>query len=140
MNSKLLRALPLLCLLILGSVRLSGAEVHEPKIGSPERVAIMEAMRGPVSKYVGKRVTFTGELKVSGVWAVFKGGAAPTDGVAPKGDKGFELTLDYFGLLRLEKGQWKLLVSGFSGGMDLFMEARQKYPQVPKELVPPVPQ
>jgi len=52
----------LLFLIFAGTSR--AAEVREPKIGSPERKAIMEIMRGPVSKRIGKRVTFTGSLKI----------------------------------------------------------------------------
>jgi len=123
-------------LLLLVGLGVVEAAVVEPKIGSPERKAIMETMRGPVSKHVGKRVTFTGNVKTCGVWATFDGGVAPTDGVMPKGDVASEMELDFFALLRLEKGEWKLLLWGFAGDVGLLQDARKKFPQVPKELVP----
>ena len=56
------------------------AEVYEPKPGSAERTAIMDAMRGPVSKHAGTKVKFTGAVKVSGQWARFQGNVASADG------------------------------------------------------------
>ena len=135
MHSHFLRdALFLLAMIFAGTAR--AAEPREPKIGSPKRKAIMETMRGPVSKHVGKRVTFTGTVKILGEWATFNGGAAPTDGVMPKGDVGFDMTLDLFALLRLENGSWKLLHFGFAGDIGAMQEARKKYPKAPMELVP----
>lgn len=118
-----------------------GAEpVREVAPGSAERKAIMEALRGPVSKHVGKRVTFTGSAKVSGGWAVFNGGAAPTDGVTPKNeDVAFELELDLFALLRKEDGEWKVLYFAFAGDVGPMQEAREKFPEIPKSLVPVIP-
>lgn len=123
--------------LLLGVAAVSrAAEVREPKIGSPERKTIMETMRGPVSKHIGKRVTFTGNVKICGEWATFQGNAAPSDGVAPKGGAAGELELDFFALLRLEKGKWTLLHWGFAGDIGVMDEARQKFPKAPKELLP----
>jgi hypothetical protein len=135
MAAHLIRSLAFSLLLILAA-RSHAAEVREPKVGSPERKAIMETMRGPVSKHIGKRVTFTGTVKICGDWATFNGDAAPSDGVAPKGGAAGELELDFFALLRLEKGRWKLLHWGFAGDIGVMDEARQKFPKAPKELVP----
>ena len=137
MTSLLVRTVTFLLLLIFAGVA-RAAEVREPKIGSPERKAIMEIMRAPVSKGVGKRVTFTGSLKICGDWATFDGDAKPTDGVMPKSSE-HDLTLDFFALLRLENRKWKVLLWGFAGDIGLLDGARRKYPQVPKELVHPIP-
>lgn len=135
MTAHLIRTIT--CILLLISAGTSrAAEVRESKIGSPERKAIMETMRGPVSKHIGKRVTFTGGVKICGEWATFQGNAAPTDGVAPKGDAAGELELDFFALLRLENGRWTLLHWGFAGDIGVMEEARRKFPKVPRELVP----
>ena len=134
MASHFIRTFTFLLLIFAGMAR--AAEVREPKIGSPERKAIMETMRGPVSKRVGKRVTFTGAVKISGDWATFQGNVAPTDGVVPKGDAAYDLSLDFFALLRLEKGRWTLLLWDFAGDIGPLDEARKKFPNVPKELVP----
>jgi hypothetical protein len=112
------------------------AEVTEPKPGTPERKAIMEAMRGPVSRQVGKPVIFTGQVKVSGDWATFLGGVAPKDGKVPKGDVAELLEMDFFALLRKVKGEWIVGHSGFAGDVSVLQDARKKFPKAPKELVP----
>ncbi len=127
-------------LLVLALAIAAHAEVYEPKPGSPERKAIMEAMREPISKHVGKPVIFTGELKVSGDWARFGGNVAPKDGKPPKGDTKFDLELDFFALLRKEGGEWKVLSWGFSGDISAYEEAKKKFPKVPKDLMPDLPQ
>ena len=132
--SHLFRSLIFLCLICAGIAW--GSPVREPKIGSPQRKKIMEIMRDPVSKRVGKRVTFTGSLKVCGNWAAFTGDASPSDGVAPKGGAGNEFELDFFALLQMMKGEWKLLHWGFAGDISAMEAAREKFPAVPKELVP----
>lgn len=111
--------------------------VREPAAGSAERKAIMEALRGPVAKHVGKRVTFTGKVKICGEWATFsEGGAAPTDGVPPKDENvAGEMELDLFALLRKSGGQWKVLHWAFAGDIGPMVEARKKFPAVPKALL-----
>lgn len=115
------------------------ADVHEPKPGSPERKVIMEAMRGPVSKQVGKRVTFTGEVKVSGDWATFAGHVAPTDGKPPSGDVAMDLELDFFALLRRVNGAWVVAHGGFAGDISVMEAAKEKFPDAPKALLPDLP-
>jgi hypothetical protein len=135
MHLHLIRIVTLL-LFLFSAGQAGAAEVREPKIGSPERKAIMEIMRAPVSKRIGKRVTFTGSVKICGEWATFSGNVEPTDGVRPKtGDAADLLSLDFFALLRLEKGKWKLLLWDFGGDVGAQDEARMKFPDVPKELV-----
>jgi hypothetical protein len=117
------------------------AEVYEPKPGTPERKGIMDAMRGPISKHVGKEVQFTGTVKVSGAWARFEGDVAPKDGKPPKGEEArAELELDFLALLRKEEGEWKVLFWAFTGDISAYEEAKKKYPQVPKDLMPDLPQ
>ncbi len=132
-------------LVLLGSAALlkleawSGAAeaVREPAPGSVERKAIMEALRGPVTKQVGKRVTFTGTVKIRGDWATFSGGAAPSDGVPPKDENvAGELELDLFALLRKTGSAWKVLHWGFAGDIGVMEEARKKFPAAPKALLP----
>ncbi len=110
--------------------------VREAKPGSSERKAIMETMRGPVSKRIGKRVVFTGDVKISGAWATFSGDAEPADGIPPKGEAAEALSLDLCAVLRLEKGKWKLIVWDFAGDIGVWDHARMKYPAIPKELIP----
>lgn len=127
-----------LLLLLTLFTSLAHGEVYEPKPGTPERKAIMDALRLPVSTYVGTPVTFTGTVEVSGTWAKFTGGAAATDGKAPKTDKADEMELDLFALLRKEDGAWKVLSWAFSGDISAYQDALKKFPKAPRDLMPPL--
>ncbi len=101
---------------------------HEPKAGTPERKAIMDAMRDPVTKDVGKPVIFTGTVRVSGDWAKFDGHVDRADGKPSEG----EFELDFSALLRKTKdGGWKPLHWGFAGDISLIEAMREKYPKAP---------
>jgi hypothetical protein len=128
------RSLCFLCVSLLLCGAAWAAEIYEPKPGSAERTAIMDAMREPVSRRIGTRVTFTGTVKVTGPWAVFHGNAAPTNGKTPKGPNAEELELDFFALLQKRQGTWVPLHWGFAGDIGVMEEAKAKYPAVPKEL------
>jgi hypothetical protein len=123
-----------LLVLLFAPSLLLGAEYSEPKPGSAERTAIMEAMRRPVSKHVGQRVTFTGSVRLVENWASFHGKAAPTDGKPPRGDVAFELELDCFALLRRVDSDWKVLHWGFAGDVGVVERALKNYPHAPKAL------
>lgn len=112
---------------------LSRISVSEPAAGTPERKAVMDAMRGLVAAHVGKAVTFTGNVRVSGSWARFSGNVAPADGKAPKEqDAAFQLELDFFALLKKDPdGIWQVLHWGFAGDPGVLEAAREKYPKAP---------
>lgn len=129
----------LLVFTLLASI--ARAEVYEPKAGTPDRKAIMDAMRVPVSKQIGEPVEFTGSVKISGNWARFEGNVGTKSGKPPKKeDARFDLELDFLALLRKENGEWKVLSWGFSGDISAYMDAKKKFPEVPKELMPDLPQ
>ena len=115
--------------------------VTEPKTGTPERKAIMDSMRGPVSEYVGKPVQFTGKIRAMGSWARFFGKVAPADGKAPKNeDIAADLELDFVALLQKDTdGAWQTLHWGFAGDTSVMEEAREKYAQAPWPLFEWVP-
>jgi hypothetical protein len=104
----------------------------EPKAGTPERKAIMDAMRVPVSAEVGQEVAFTGTIRVSGRWARFSGHVDPANGKAKNEDVSAALELDFSALLQKDaKGAWKVLHKGFSGDISVTEESKEKYPQAP---------
>lgn len=117
----------------LKAVRFTGTvlkkvAVREPERGSPERKAIMDAMRGPVSKHIGKPVQFTGSLRVCKGWARFSGKADTLDGKPPANDDAAgELELDFNAYLRqTEDGAWKPVHWGFAGDVSVVEEAKEK--------------
>lgn len=102
--------------------------VLEPKPGDPVRKAIMDALRGPVSKHIGKPVQFTGNVRVYGDWARFGGGAETLDGKPPANDDAAgELELDLTAFLHKdENGVWKPVHWGFAGDISVIEDAREK--------------
>jgi hypothetical protein len=111
--------------------------VTEPKAGSPERKALMDAMRDPVTKKVGQPVTFTGIPRIVGDWASFQGTVATTDVKPAKNANAQDvLELEFFALLqKTAKGEWKVIFSGSSGDTRVRDEAREKYPKAPWPLM-----
>jgi hypothetical protein len=107
--------------------------VTEPKAGTPERKAIMDAMRGPVVKQAGSPVLFSGNVRVSGSWARFQGNVKTADGKRPKNaDFSDLMELDFFSLLKKnDDGAWEVLHQGFAGDIGLQEGARENTPEAP---------
>ncbi len=104
----------------------------EPKAGTPERKAIMDAMRVPVSAEVGQEVVFTGEVRVSGAWARFSGHVDPAGGKPKNETVAADLELDFFALLQKDgKGAWKVMHKGFAGDISVMEEAKENHPKAP---------
>jgi hypothetical protein len=104
----------------------------EPKAGTPERKAIMDAMRVPVSAEVGQDVVFTGTVRVSGSWARFSGHVDPAGGKPKNENVAADLELDFFALLQKDgKGAWKVLHKGFAGDISVMEEAKENHPKAP---------
>jgi hypothetical protein len=113
-----------------------GGKVTEPKIGSPERKAIMDAMRPEIMAHVGAPVLFTGDVRVCGEWARFQGNVTTKDGKRPKNEEAAaDLELDFFALLCKDSaGAWQLLHHGFAGDISVGEEAQAKFPDAPSAL------
>jgi len=113
--------------------------VTEPKIGSPERKAIMDAMRGPVSKYAKTEIIFTGTAEVYEDWAKLGGHVTPKKGKFAD-DVIDEMETDFLAILQKVDGKWKILYFGWSGDIGAAMEAREKCPKAPEALLPKIQQ
>jgi len=108
--------------------------VTEPKAGTPERKAIMDAMRGPVTKHAGQPVVFTGQVMVQGNWARFQGRVTTASGKKPENEKvATDLGRDFFALLKRKKAaaKWKPVYWGFARNLRAREEARAKFPKAP---------
>lgn len=114
----------------------TAGKIYEPLPGSPERKAIMNAMRAPVSEYTGSRAIFTGNLSVLGNWAKFDGHVDPEKGKAFKDEVAGETELDFLAILKKENGSWVCKSFGWSGDISATMEAREKFPECPESLLP----
>jgi len=116
---------------------LKRVNLASPAAGTPERKAVMEAMRGPVAAHIGVPVEFTGDLHTHGGWARFSGNVATKDGKAPANEgAAFQLELDFFALLKMDAaGVWQVMSWGFSGDIGAREEAAQKFPDAPWVLL-----
>jgi hypothetical protein len=110
--------------------------VIEFAAGSPERKAVMEAIRGPISKFAGEPVTFTGKLRSINGWARFSGKASATDGTPPEDEAiAAEMEMDCLAFLKLQAdGTWKVMHWGFAGDPMVMDMANEKLTTAPWPL------
>ena len=106
------------------------AAPHTPRPGSPERKAVLDALRKPVEKQARQKVVFHNvSIRVEKGWAFVT--AISKDLTGKKlvlGD------LATSGLLRKQAGHWKVLHWGVAGDIGVTCEAAKKYPQAPKAI------
>jgi hypothetical protein len=95
------------------------AQTETPKAGSAERKAIMDALRNPVEKELGKKVVFKVEhLKVLDGWAFMRGLPQQPDGKAvdyrdtPYQERIQDGTFDdgICALLKKQGDKWRVLI------------------------------
>lgn len=93
-----------------------GQQVYSPEKGSPERKAILDALRVPVERDLKQGIVFvTDNFKIKGNWAFVSGRPTTPSGDRPnlKGTKfaGYEDMFDdnFFGLLKKTGGKWKVV-------------------------------
>jgi hypothetical protein len=123
----------LVALLALTFTALAG-EITTPKIGSPERKAIMDALRTPVEKKLKKKVIFrVGTLRVADGWAFLQGNALRPDGTE-LGDE--DLWGELTAVLRKQDGKWTVAHWGLATDTGVMDEAKKKFPAMPKGLMP----
>lgn len=132
-----------LCGLLLVSGEALAQRAHTPKPGSEERQAIMDALRIPAEKDLGRKVIFkVDRLRVAGVWAYARVTPTQPDGsdidfCRTKYRKQVELgAFDPQGeaLLRLEDDGWKVLEWVFGGTDVASVTWPDKY-RFPKSLL-----
>lgn len=114
-------------------VALRRVDVQQLTPGTPERQAIMDAMRGAVTKRIGQPVAFTGDVRVSGTWATFQGRVTATNGRPATTEAGVaEMETDFFALLERDgETRWTVRQWGFAADVNLIATARAEHPQLP---------
>ncbi len=113
----------------------SKTAVSTPKPGSPERKALMDALRRQYAHDYHETVVFrVNWLKVGGGYAYLDGAALGANGQPARefAPMGGSVSAFY----RRQNGHWKVLRWGSFGGTDLVDECRQKYPNAPHTLFP----
>jgi hypothetical protein len=112
---------------------LSGADITSPPPGSPERKAILDALRPPLNKLAGRGVKFLRpNIKVADGWATVTSEFEADDGRELPEDFQF----DYFGLAERVNGKWVVRSWGFAGDVSAVLDARMGYPGAPAGLFP----
>ena len=109
-------------------------KTYTPKVGSAERKALLDALRRPVEKRVGKPVIFrAGSLRVRDGWAFFQGSALNKNG-STLGDE--HLWGETTALLRRKGRTWQVLVWGFATDISIMDAAKKRYPSAPRSIYP----
>lgn len=115
----MLRKLPVIFFVLIGLAAAAfGQSVHTPEKGSPERKAILDALRGPVERELKQKVIFVADkFNVQGSWAFVGGRPQAPDGSEPdyRNTEYFEAKKEgffdnnFFALLRKVAGKWKVV-------------------------------
>lgn len=102
-------------LVALTALSASAQSVYTPGKGSPERKAILDALRVPVERDLKQKIVFvTDTFNVQGSWAFVSGRPTKPDGSNPdlRGtaweDAEDMFDNNFFGLLRKTGGKWKV--------------------------------
>ncbi len=104
-------------LLLIAAAAVSAQQAYTPEKGSPERKAILDALRIPVERDLKQKVVFVADnFKVQGVWAFVSGTPQNANG----GDPDYARTKyadqvdsgafdnNFFALLKKTGGKWKV--------------------------------
>ena len=122
----------------------AGQGVYTPEKGSPERKAILDALRVPVERELKQKVIFAAnDFNVQGSWAFIGGTPQTPDGGSPdyKRTKYAQAVEDgvfdnnVFALLKKTAGQWKV-VKHQMGCTDVCYATWWKDYRAPKALFP----
>lgn len=121
-------------LLFAFSPCVAGAEPSSPPKDSPERKAILDALRPPLNKLEGAKVKFV-DPKISMLkgWVTVSSGFVREDGSPVSGD---DFDLDYFAVVQRVGTKWHIRSWGFSGDPSAVMEGRRANPEAPAEIFP----
>lgn len=120
--------------LLVFSLHTFAAEPTSPAKDSPERKAILDALRPPLNKIEGAKVKFV-DPKIATLkgWASVSSGFVREDGSPVEGE---DFDLDYFAVVQRVGAKWHIRSWAFSGDIGAVMEARRANPEAPAELFP----
>jgi hypothetical protein len=106
-----------LMLTLSGVISAAAQSAYEPAKGSPERKAILDALRIPVERDLKQKVVFVAEdFKVQGNWAFVGGTPQGANGEAPNYNgtnyadavEAGAFDNNFFALLRKTRGKWRV--------------------------------
>jgi hypothetical protein len=103
---------------IAAAATATAQSAYTPEKGSPERKAILDALRVPVERELRQKIVFVADnFKVQGTWAFVGGAPQSANGGEPdyRGTIYFEAKKDgifdnnFFALLRKSGGKWRVV-------------------------------
>lgn len=138
----MLRLIPLLALAFALAASVAGQSVYTPEKGSPERKAILDALRVPVERDLKQKIVFiTDTFNVQGSWAFVSGRPTKPDGGDPdlsgtewEGEEEF-FDNNFFGLLRKTGGRWRVVTHALGCTDVCYADWWRRY-RAPKAIFP----
>lgn len=114
--------------------------VYTPEKGSPERTAILGALRVPVERSLKQKVVFvTDTFNVKGNWAFIAGrpqqpdGNSPDYSATPYADQGDAFDNNIFALLKKANGKWRVVKYAIGCTDVCYMEWDKTY-KAPRDI------
>lgn len=134
----------IIILTVLSAVFVSAQDVHTPGKNSPERKAILDALRIPVEKELKQKIIFSVEhFNVLGNWAFLSGEPQATNSDRPDlkntkyrtaADAGM-FDYNFFALMKKTGGKWKVVTHSI-GCTDVCYLTWWKDYKAPKAIFP----
>ncbi len=131
-------------IIIAAAIMVSAQSAHTPEKGSPERKAILDALRVPVEKELKQRIVFvTDNFKVQGTWVFVSG--TPQNPVGGRPDyrntvywdafKSDAFDNNFFALLRKTGSRWRVVIKAI-GCTDVCYADWWRTHKAPKAIFP----
>ncbi len=141
----MLKKLTLYFLITIAAAATAAAQsAYTPEKGSPERKAILDALRVPVERELRQKIVFVADnFKVQGTWAFVGGTPQSANGGEPdyRGTIYFEAKKDgifdnnFFALLRKAGGKWRVVTKAI-GCTDVCYADWWRTHKAPKAIFP----
>lgn len=139
-----LRNLVLIIFTLIGVTSAAGQGLHTPEKGSPERKAILDALRIPVERDLKQKIVFNAEhFNVSGNWAFLGGDPQSASGGRPnyRGTR-YQSAIDadvfdnnFFAILKKASGKWKVVTYAIGCTDVCYADWWRRY-KAPKSIFP----
>ena len=128
----------------LGVIGSSAQAVSHPEKGAPERVAILDTLRGPVEAELNQKIVFVvHDLNVQANWAFLNGSLQTPNGGRPnfkitkyrQNEENGVMDSDVQALFRKTDGKWKVIVKAIGCTDVCYVDWWKRY-KAPKAIFP----
>ena len=138
------KSIQCLTLIVVAATAAMSQATYTPEKGSPERKAILDALRIPVERALKQKIVFVADhFKVQGTWAFVSGtpqnaeGGEPDYTRTPDADQVESGAFDhnFFALMRKTAGKWKVTNYALGCTDVCYLDWWRKY-RAPKAIFP----